>query len=93
MGRVGGAHASFIGCLVVHKLKRHVNPKFLHLGVPRGPHGRSMHFVRGPPEGLNQTRENRRLAARFNLTKNVTRPARGQDFQNFKSFVIMIRIW
>ena len=40
IGRVGGAHASLIGYMIVHKFKRHASPNFLHLGVPRGPHGR-----------------------------------------------------
>ncbi|KAJ0462241.1 hypothetical protein HanHA89_Chr16g0681291 [Helianthus annuus] len=43
MGRVGGAHASLIEVLIIHKLKRQVVTSFLHLGVPRGPHGSSMY--------------------------------------------------
>ncbi|KAJ0946469.1 hypothetical protein HanRHA438_Chr01g0004311 [Helianthus annuus] len=49
MGRVGGAHASLIEVLIVHKLKGQETTTILHLGVPRGPHGGSMQHVRGPP--------------------------------------------
>ena len=37
-GQVEGAHASLIASMIVHKLKQQVCPKFLHLGLVRGPH-------------------------------------------------------
>ncbi|KAJ0899165.1 hypothetical protein HanRHA438_Chr08g0365261 [Helianthus annuus] len=92
-GQVEGTHASFIAFLVVHNFKQQVCPKVLHLGGSRGPHGRSGSLVRGPPGSLYQTRISRRLAARVNLPKSLTRPALGQFFKISKSFIIINEIF
>ncbi|KAJ0933828.1 hypothetical protein HanRHA438_Chr03g0100551 [Helianthus annuus] len=46
-GHVEGARASFIAQMIVHNFKQQVCPKFLHLGLVRGPHERSGNLYAG----------------------------------------------